>query len=361
MPEIDVQLNRVSKRFGDVMAVDDVSFSIPKGTFFSLLGPSGCGKTTVLRMISGFEDPSAGLILIGGRDMTGMPPFKRPTNLVFQHLSLFPHLNVAANIGFGLEMKKQPKAAIARAVGEMLDLIEMPGFGERRISQLSGGQRQRVAIARALVNKPTVVLLDEPLGALDLKLRNQMQLELKRIQREVGTTFVYVTHDQGEAITMSDHIAVMNQGRLEQVGPSADIYEHPETVFVAGFIGETNLIGGTLATGAAYGIVRSDSGLEIRVPRDPRPPGTRVWVSIRPEKIRLAPDSEACANCFRGCVLDAVYQGNSSTYTFLIADRMHLTVTRQNTDAGKVLERGQEVNVGWSVDGGVVIGEPDHD
>lgn len=358
MSEIDIDLRRVTKKFGELTAVDDVSFTIERGAFFSLLGPSGCGKTTVLRMISGFEEPSAGQILIGGRDMAGVPPFRRPSNLVFQHLSLFPHMTVAENIGFGLEMKKQSKAEIGRAVGEMLELIELPGYDERKISQLSGGQKQRVAIARALINKPTVVLLDEPLGALDLKLRNQMQLELKRIQREVGTTFVYVTHDQGEAITMSDHIAVMNQGRVEQIGLSTEIYEEPQTVFVAGFIGETNLIAGDLVNGASGSTVHVDSGIRVLV--QPRPginPG-KVRVSLRPEKIRLGPEAENADNRFNGRVIDAVYQGESSTYTIMLSGGIRLTVTRQNFHAGMLLEHGQEVIVGWPPESGIVIPEP---
>ncbi len=360
MSETDIQLSGVTKRFGDVTAVDDVSLDIEKGAFFSLLGPSGCGKTTVLRMISGFEDPTAGRILIGGRDMTGVPPFRRPTNLVFQHLSLFPHMTVAENIGFGLEMKRRSKADITRAVDEMLELIELPGFHRRRISQLSGGQKQRVAIARALINKPTVVLLDEPLGALDLKLRTQMQLELKRIQREVGTTFVYVTHDQGEAITMSDHIAVMNQGRVEQIGPSAEIYEHPESVFVAGFIGETNLIAGALVEGTGGSEVQCDAGIRISVrPRSGLRSG-RVLVGLRPEKIRLGPEAEGLDNRFVGRVIEVVYQGESSTYTLRLAEGIDLTATRQNVDRGLAIRTGQEVSVGWPTGSGAVLPEPDH-
>lgn len=359
MAEIDIQLSRVTKKFGSVTAVDDVSFTIDRGSFFSLLGPSGCGKTTLLRMISGFEDPSTGQILIDGQDMRGVPPFRRPTNLVFQHLSLFPHMTVAKNIGFGLEMKKQPKASIVKAVGEMLDLIELPGYGKRKIDQLSGGQKQRVAIARALINKPTVVLLDEPLGALDLKLRNQMQLELKRIQGEVGTTFVYVTHDQGEAITMSDHIAVMNHGKVEQIGASTEIYEYPKTVFVAGFIGETNLIAGTLTQSEGKPVIRTDSGLEILVkPVGPFLSG-KVRVSIRPEKIKMGLETENLGNRFEGRIVDLVYQGDSSTYTIHLPGRTKLTVTQQNSEASRIYEIGQVVSVGWPVANGVVLKEAD--
>jgi spermidine/putrescine transport system ATP-binding protein len=358
MTEIDIQLDRVTKRFKKVTAVDNVSFTIPKGSFFSLLGPSGCGKTTVLRMISGFEEPSTGQILIRGRDMSGVPPFKRPTNLVFQHLALFPHLTVTENISFGLEMKKKSRTDITRAVGEMLELVELPGFGKRKIDQLSGGQKQRVAIARALVNKPTVILLDEPLGALDLKLRNQLQLELKRIQREIGTTFVYVTHDQSEAITMSDHIAVMNKGRVEQIGPSRKIYEQPETVFVAGFIGETNLIEGTLVD--KTNMIHCESGMQILVKPGPPFQTGKVMVNIRREKIRMGQNAENLDNRFEGRVVDMVYQGDSSTYTVLVAEQTILTVTQQNSDAGKIFKKGQPVVVGWPIENGIVIQEADN-
>lgn len=360
MTENDVQLNRVSKRFGEVIAVDDISMAIPKGSFFSLLGPSGCGKTTVLRMISGFEDPSSGEIFINGRDMVGVQPYNRPTNLVFQHLSLFPHLNVEENIGFGLEMKKMAKSDISKAVDEMLELIELPGFNTRKIDQLSGGQKQRVAIARALINKPTVVLLDEPLGALDLKLRNQMQLELKRIQQEVGTTFIYVTHDQGEAITMSDHIAVMNQGRIEQIGRSSQIYEHPETVFVAGFIGETNLITGKAVQEASTSRVTCKGGFDVWVKPQSGLKDGDVTLSIRPEKIRIGQDAENLENRFQCSIIEAVYQGDASTYTVSLADGMTLTVSQQNFAIDKIFEKGQQVMIGWPPESATVIQESDN-
>ena len=288
MSLIDVELKNVTKRFGDVVAVNNVSFTIEKGEFFSLLGPSGCGKTTILRMISGFEQPTEGDLLIGGDIVNLVPPFRRPTNLVFQHLSLFPHMTVSKNIGFGLEMKGVSKGQIKNEVEKMLELIQLGGYGRRRISQLSGGQQQRVAIARALINNPTVLLLDEPLGALDLKLRNQMQLELKRIQREVGTTFIYVTHDQGEALTMSDRIAVMNNGVVEQIGKSDDIYENPKTVFVANFIGETNLIEGEVTeTNGTTGVLSfNDLTMQIRF-KESVSRGQKAFVSVRPEKIMI--------------------------------------------------------------------------
>ena len=284
----DVEVSHLTKRFGDFAAIDDVSFAIQPGEFFSLLGPSGCGKTTIMRMIAGFEPPTAGSVHIAGRDMSGIKPFQRPTNLVFQHLALFPHLSVARNIAFGLEMNGVSKDEIRSKVADMLDLVHLAGFGERRISNLSGGQKQRVAIARVLVNRPTVLLLDEPLGALDLKLREQMQLELKRIQREVGTTFIYVTHDQKEAITMSNKIAVINHGRIEQMDSSAAIYERPRTAFVASFIGEAKLLAGTLTAraGSVGTIALGDAEIRAELDFEVRP-GDRISLSIRPERLRL--------------------------------------------------------------------------
>jgi len=237
VPEADVRLDRVTKRFGDFVAVDDMSLEIPPGQFFSLLGPSGCGKTTTLRMIGGFEEVTEGKIFLGDTEVTQLPPFKRATNTVFQSYALFPHLSVFENIAFGLRRRGTPTNEIRHQVEFMLKLVELPGYEERRPSQLSGGQQQRIALARALVNNPQVLLLDEPLGALDLKLRKQMQIELKRIQSEIGITFIFVTHDQDEAMTMSDRIAVMRAGKIEQLGTPEELYERPATEFVAGFLG----------------------------------------------------------------------------------------------------------------------------
>src|SRR3712207_5246040 len=236
----DIVLQRVTKRFGDLVAVDALDLAIPRGGFFALLGPSGCGKTTTLRMIGGFEDPTEGTILLGGQDVTDLPPFKRDVNTVFQSYALFPHLDVQRNVAFGLERRRMSKGAIRERVGEVLELTQLTGLEKRKPSQLSGGQQQRVALARALVNRPRALLLDEPLGALDLRLRRQLQLELKRIQSEVGITFVHVTHDQEEAMTMADEIAVMNDGRVEQRGSAIELYEHPKTAFVAQFLGTSN-------------------------------------------------------------------------------------------------------------------------
>jgi spermidine/putrescine transport system ATP-binding protein len=356
MSQIDIEVRNVTKRFGDVVAVDNVSFDIEKGEFFALLGPSGCGKTTILRMISGFETPTQGDIYIGGEKMTNVPAFRRPTNLVFQQLSLFPHMSVFKNIGFGLEMKRISKEKIKKAVYEALELVELEGFAERRISQLSGGQQQRVAIARALVNHPTVLLLDEPLGALDLKLRNQMQLELKRIQREVGTTFIYVTHDQGEALTMSNRIAVMNEGIIEQIGESDNIYENPETVFVANFIGETNLIEGLISSvGETKATINSkDLSISVRLEKGLHE-GQKAFISVRPEKIQIGEHLSGLENTYNGVVEDAIYHGESTIYAMKIENRHRLTVKVQNVDRKGSYPQGTQLQIGWNIENGTVI------
>lgn len=288
-----VEMSNVTKAFGEIVAVETMSLSIGDGEFFSLLGPSGCGKTTTLRMIAGFEQPTIGEVYIKGQPMARIPAYRRPVNTVFQSYALFPHMTVAQNVAFGLEMKKVPKSEIRQRVAEVLELVQLPEMGERKPKQLSGGQQQRVALARALVNKPQVLLLDEPLGALDLKLRKAMQLELKQIQSEVGITFIYVTHDQEEALTMSDRIAVMNYGLVQQVGAPRDIYEHPANRFVADFIGETNFISGEISdladivTVVAGGVPLSGAanGQAVAV-------GQNVTLAIRPEKINLYPQGE---------------------------------------------------------------------
>ena len=358
MSVIDVDVKNVTKYFGNILAVDNVSLAIEKGEFFSLLGPSGCGKTTVLRMISGFEKPSKGEVYIGGESMTDRPPFKRPTNLVFQNLSLFPHMSVFKNIGFGLEMKGFSKDRIKKEANDMLDLIELSGFGDRKINQLSGGQQQRVAIARALINHPTVLLLDEPLGALDLKLRNQMQLELKRIQREVGTTFIYVTHDQGEALTMSNRIAVINNGIVEQIGESVDIYENPETIFVANFIGETNLIEGMVSSlEESRGVVTCKDLPIYANLRENLNMGDKVFISIRPEKIMLSENLSGIENIYSGIVDEAVYHGELTIYTVFTENRLHLTIKVQNDEIKKSYAQGARIQVGWGIDKGVLIAD----
>ncbi len=265
----DVRLDHITKRFHEVVAVDDLSLEIERGEFFSMLGPSGCGKTTTLRMIGGFEEASTGTIYLGDTDVTGLPPFKRDVNTVFQNYALFPHLTVFENVAFGLRRRKVPDGEIGTQVKTMLELVELPGYEKRKPSQLSGGQQQRVALARALINHPRVLLLDEPLGALDLKLRKQMQLELKRIQTEVGITFIYVTHDQEEAMTMSDRIAVMRAGRIEQLGNPEELYERPQTAFVAGFLGVSNLLEGEVVgrEGALVTVTHAGRGAPPRARR----------------------------------------------------------------------------------------------
>jgi putative spermidine/putrescine transport system ATP-binding protein len=326
-----VRLDAVRKHFGDVVAVDGVTLDVHPGEFFSLLGPSGSGKTTCLRMIAGFEAPIEGRVLLGGHDVTQLPPYERDVNTVFQDYALFPHMNVRENVAYGLRVKKVPKAERRKRAIEALEIVRLSGFEQRSPAQLSGGQRQRVALARALVNRPTVLLLDEPLGALDLKLRQAMQIELKRIQREVGITFVYVTHDQEEALTMSDRIAVMNAGRIEQVGAPVEVYERPATDFVAGFIGISNLL-----------------------ERDGR------HFTIRPEKIRILSDGESpdgAAHVETGRIEDVVYLGSVTRYVVDLDDGGRLVVVRQNLDPARdVLEaQGKTVRLAWRHEQSVVV------
>ena len=299
----DVRLVGVTKSFDSVVAVDDLTLEIPHGSFFAMLGPSGCGKTTTLRMIGGFEEPTAGAIYLGDREVSGLPPYKRDVNTVFQSYALFPHLSIFENVAFGLRRRGVRGGEMRTRVEEMLELVGLGGLGRRKPRQLSGGQQQRVAVARALVNHPRVLLLDEPLGALDLKLRKQMQLELKRIQNEVGITFVHVTHDQDEAMTMADTIAVMNGGHIEQLGAPTELYERPRTAFVAGFLGVSNLLHGVVS---ASGRVRLDGGGEVIVPPERLPAqGERVSVGVRPEKIKLG----AGTNTLAGVIAERVYVG----------------------------------------------------
>src|SRR5436190_9694923 len=278
-----VRLERVSKHFGDLVAVRDLDLDIGRGEFFTLLGPSGCGKTTTLRMVAGFEQPTAGRVLIEGEDVAGLPSYKRPTNTVFQSYALFPHLSVSENVAFGLRRKKVPKSETKERVQAELERVGLAAEINRRPNQLSGGMQQRVALARALVNLPKVLLLDEPLGALDLKLRKGLQVELKRIQRDVGITFVYVTHDQEEALTMSDRIAVMNRGKIEQIGDPEEVYDRPSTTFVAGFIGVSNLMPGVIRKTGQNGEVELDSGVNVSTEVDGFSPGERCRAIVRPE------------------------------------------------------------------------------
>ncbi|MGP1673586.1 MAG: ABC transporter ATP-binding protein [Candidatus Limnocylindrales bacterium] len=345
----EIRLIDLEKRFGGIRAVDCVSLDVRPGEFFSLLGPSGCGKTTTLRMIGGFEMPTAGRIMLRDRDVTRDPPDKRPVNMVFQQYALFPHLDVADNIGFGLRRKKVDRADITRRVGEALELVRLEGFGERKPTQLSGGQQQRVALARALVNRPNVLLLDEPLGALDLKLRRQLQLELKRIQAEVGITFVYVTHDQEEALTMSDRIAVMHAGTVEQLGTPEELYERPATRFVADFIGSTNLIRGVVEVD---GSVRLSSGEVVRIAHDGLASGSDIEISIRPESIELVPLDTPGA--LRGEVAMAAYLGTNMSYQVRTAGGLVVSVL--TSKAGPRRPVGSEVAVRWSPSEALVLG-----
>jgi putative spermidine/putrescine transport system ATP-binding protein len=323
-PEIDVRVRGLRKRYGDVTAVDGVDIEIARGEFFTMLGPSGSGKTTTLRVIAGFERPDEGTVELRGRDVSALPPYARDVNTVFQDYALFPHMTVQENVEYGLRVKKVPRAERRRRAAEALELVRLGGYGGRKPSQLSGGQRQRVALARALVNRPQALLLDEPLGALDLKLRQELQVELKGIQQELGITFVYVTHDQEEALTMSDRLAVFNHGRIEQVGAPAEVYERPASEFIAGFVGVSNVL------------VRE---------------GRRF--TVRPEKIRLLGDGEdpaRGASVEGGSIRDVVYAGATTRYRVELDAGGELTVVSQNLERGssEVLERrGERVRASW--------------
>ncbi len=332
----DVSLRNVVKMFGDTVAVDDITLEIPRGEFFSLLGPSGCGKTTTLGMIGGFETPTSGTILLGDTDVSRVPAYKRDVNTVFQSYALFPHLDIFGNIAFGLRRKRMAKDDIARRVAEALRLVDLPGYERRKVAELSGGQQQRIALARALVNEPRVLLLDEPLGALDLKLRKQMQTELKRIQQDVGITFLYVTHDQEEAMAMSDRLAVMNAGKVEQCGSPREVYEHPATRFVASFLGASNLIDGRVASGAGAALaeVVLSGGERVRVPGERIAQGqSEVSVGIRPEKLHLDPVEEPAReghNAITGQVTFGTYLGVSNQYVVRGPGDTDLVVYVQN-------------------------------
>jgi putative spermidine/putrescine transport system ATP-binding protein len=320
--DIDIRIVGVRKRYGDVAAVDGVDLDVTRGEFFTMLGPSGSGKTTTLRMIAGFERPDEGRIELGGADVSGRPPFDRPVNTVFQDYALFPHMTVQQNVEYGLRVRKVPKADRRAKANEALARVRLEGYGERKPAQLSGGQRQRVALARAIVNTPRALLLDEPLGALDLKLRQELQIELKQLQQELGMTFVYVTHDQEEALTMSDRIAVFNQGRIEQIGTPAEMYEHPATTFVAGFIGTSNIL----------------------------ERGGRTF-TVRPEKIRLLPIEAAEGE--PGTVRATVYLGPATKFVVALDEGGELTVLQQNLDTrSEDIHRmeGSRVRLHWRPD-----------
>jgi spermidine/putrescine transport system ATP-binding protein len=356
MKETAVELVDVTKRFGEVIAVNDVSLMIEDGEFFSLLGPSGCGKTTTLRMIAGLETVTEGEILLHGKTMKEMPAFRRPVNTVFQNYALFPHLSVERNVAFGLEMKKVPKEQIKPRVAEALEMVRMPDMAKRRPKQLSGGQQQRIALARALVNRPQVLLLDEPLGALDLKLRKDMQLELKQLQEQVGITFIYVTHDQEEALTMSDRIAVMDAGKVLQLGSPEEIYERPNTRFVADFIGETNILEGTAEAinGESIDVslegqatVKAHCNVPVKL-------GQAVGVIIRPEQFSLGENS-----MLKGRVEEMIYIGTDTRYIIRLTDKTSVTVREQNLDRSRarLYQKGDEVGLKWNPAQALVLTE----
>ena len=351
----DLSVRNMVKRFGDFLAVDDVSFVVPTGSFFSILGPSGCGKTPLLRMIAGFEAPTSGSIEIRGEDMLGVPPNKRPVNLVFQHLALFPMMNVADNIAFGLKRRGVDAPTTSKKVEAMLERVGLPGYGSKQINQLSGGQKQRVAIARCLVLEPSVLLLDEPLGALDLKLREQMKVELKKLQNKVGTTFIYITHDQSEALVMSDRVAVMNNGRFEQVGTPQELYGEPDTPFVAQFVGDTNKWSGVVTQGLSGDVlVTTDEGYSFRArSHTPCHQGARVDLFLRPEAMVIEPRDKEGLNVFDVTVKSILFDGANSRLLTLTEQEHELIVTLPQNRRFDHIEPGNVITVGWHPESGV--------
>jgi spermidine/putrescine transport system ATP-binding protein len=352
-PAISIQ--SVTKTFGNVTAVSDLSLDIEEGEFLTLLGPSGCGKTTTMRMVAGFEDPDSGQILLRGEDVVGVPPNKREVNMCFQHYALFPHMNVEQNIAYGPSLRKVPKDERKRRVAEMLEIVRLEGFEQRRPGQLSGGQQQRVALARALINRPAALLLDEPLGALDVKLRKQMQLELKRIQSELRTTFVYVTHDQEEALSMSDRIAVMNEGIVEQLGAPREVYDDPATPFVADFVGVLNAMRLTVAAAdGGEGIVRIDERDRILVPGGV---AGEALVVVRPERIRIHAGDAAADGGSRlsGTVAQIVYLGTLTQFHVDTTLRQRLVVHRLSDEPAALIRQGNRVTLTWDRDDAAVL------
>jgi spermidine/putrescine transport system ATP-binding protein len=354
---VAVRLAGITKRFGDFVAVDDLNLDIYEGEFFSLLGPSGCGKTTTLRMIAGFEEPTEGEISVAGQEVQGVPPYRRPVNTVFQSYAIFPHLNVFDNVAFGLRRAKVPKDEVASRVADACEMVQLTGFEKRKPGMLSGGQQQRVALARALVNRPKVLLLDEPLGALDLKLRKEMQLELKSLQEEVGITFVYVTHDQEEALTMSDRIAVMNEGKVQQLAGPTTLYETPANRFVAGFIGQTNVFSG--AVEAADGdrtTIRTHEGLRVEaVAREQAAlrEGEEAHAAVRPEKVRFGSSGD---NVCAAEVRQVVYLGASTQYIVELEGGGRLVLYQQNAFDAAGPSEGDGVSVAWDAQNCLVLG-----
>jgi spermidine/putrescine transport system ATP-binding protein len=357
-PGVGISIRDVRKRFGSVEAVGGVSIDIREGEFLTMLGPSGCGKTTTLRMIAGFETPDSGSILLRGEDVTDVPPNRRNVNMVFQHYALFPHLSIEDNVAYGLRLKKVPKRERAARVEEMLSIVRLEGFERRRPTQLSGGQQQRVALARALVNRPAALLLDEPLGALDVKLRKQMQLELKRIQHELGTTFVYVTHDQEEALSMSDRIAVMNGGRVEQIDAPREIYEHPATPFVADFVGVLNALEvrvDEVRDGSALMRIGDRERIVVRT-GEPAVAGSTLTIAVRPERVRLtggdvAPEGSALG----GTVRQVVYLGTLTQFHVDTSLGVRLIAHRLSDGLAAGIGEGDRVTLTWDLDDAALL------
>jgi spermidine/putrescine transport system ATP-binding protein len=344
----DLILTRITKEYGDFKAVDDLTLTIPKGSFFALLGPSGCGKTTTLRMIAGLEEPTVGSIHLGETDITTTKPYQRPINTVFQNYALFPHLTIFENIAFGL--RRRGIKDVDAEVNKVLNLVELPHLAGRKPTQLSGGQQQRIALARSIVNRPALLLLDEPLGALDLKLRRQMQIELKWIQKEVGLTFVHVTHDQEEAMTMADTIAVMNEGQIEQMGSPAELYDNPETAFVANFLGQSNLIKGTISGNDGDSIIADLYGQKISLPKKrSHAVDNSIYAGIRPEKFRISLlNTQVSGNVLSGGhIEDVSYIGVSTQYQVAMPWGQELIVFEQNDDGVAPFNKGDAVNISW--------------
>ena len=345
-----LRLRNVTKSFGSFTAVDDLDLDVPRGSFFALLGPSGCGKTTTLRMVAGLETPSHGSITLAGRDITYAKPYRRPVNTVFQNYALFPHLDIHENVAFGLKRRKVDD--VHGQVRQMLELVELESQARKKPAQLSGGQQQRVALARALINQPEVLLLDEPLGALDLKLRRAMQIELKRIQTEVGLTFIHVTHDQEEAMTMADTVAVMNAGVIEQMGAPEELYENPHTTFVANFLGQSNLIQGTVKGRAADLVTVEMNGIDVSIPAErAHVHGDKGWIGIRPEKVLIGDPGEqldAPGNSIPGGVVsDVSFVGVSTQYLVRMPWGQELQVFQQNTGHRRLYRQGEPVELSW--------------
>ena len=344
----DLKLSQITKTYGDFTAVDNLSLTIPEGSFFALLGPSGCGKTTTLRMIAGLEEPTSGKIEVGSTDITDMKPYRRPVNTVFQNYALFPHLTIFENVAFGL--RRRGIKDVKEQVDKVLQLVELPHLAQRKPTQLSGGQQQRIAVARAIVNRPALLLLDEPLGALDLKLRRQMQIELKWIQTEIGLTFVHVTHDQEEAMTMADTIAVMNEGRIEQLGTPADLYDNPKTAFVANFLGQSNLIAGSVVGNDGDFNVVDIHGQKVRINKNRSVQrDSSILFGIRPEKLRIQSNSHTSTgdSLDGGRIVDVSYIGVSTQYQIEMPWGQELIVFEQNDDGLPPLAKGDSVKISW--------------